>query len=359
MYFLTLLLTSLFAGTDTLNVTKPENTLDLTGTVIVNADYANQPVSSVTRSEASAVDTLDTHDEFVKILLYGDRTWRYIKLNGYEQKPEIFKMYWETTSVNPYQKPVEKLPEAWSIWLVDSLDQYHCPFQGSVWPGGKYGPRKNRPHQGVDLPLTVGTPIYATFAGQVRVSRYSEKGYGNYVVIRHENGLETFYAHLSDRKVSVGDWVNAGQVIGLGGSTGRSTGPHLHFEVRYQGFSFDPEWIIDFKKGELKQRLFILKKKYFGVNHANPQNFEDEMPEEKKDEGTELKPDSTSSTPKTSAATATTTTTASGPVYHVIVEGDTLYALAVKNKTTVAAICKLNNIKETSVLQLGRKLRVK
>ena len=91
MYFLTLLLTSLFAGTDTLNVTKPENTLDLTGTVIVNADYANQPVSSVTRSEASAVDTLDTHDEFVKILLYGDRTWRYIKLKGYEQKPALWE----------------------------------------------------------------------------------------------------------------------------------------------------------------------------------------------------------------------------------------------------------------------------
>ena len=347
MFFLTLLLSSILTGQDTLNVTqpvdtvaKPENTLDLSGTVIVNADYANQPVSSVTRSEASAVDTLDTHDEFVKILLYGDKTWRYLKVNGYEQKPEIFKMHWETTTVNPYQKTVDQLPDAWSIWLVDSLDQYHCPFQGAVWPGGKYGPRKNRPHQGVDLPLAVGAPIYSTFAGQVRVSRYSEKGYGNYIVIRHENGLETFYAHLSDRKVSVGEWVIAGQVIGLGGSTGRSTGPHLHYEVRYQGFSFDPEWIIDFKEGTLKHRLFVLKKKYFGVNHANPQNFEDEMPEEKK---AELTPSSPSST----------------PVYHVVVTGDTLYALAVKNKTSIAAICKLNNITENTVLQLGQKLRVK
>jgi hypothetical protein len=342
VFFLTLLLSSILAGTDTLAVkdSTPVKTIDLTGTVIVNADYANQPVSSINRSDVSAVDTLDTADEFVKILLYGDRTWRYIKIGGDKQKPEVFDTHWETTSVNPYQKPVEKLADVWSIWLVDSLSQFHCPYKGSIRPYGKYGPRKNRRHQGVDLPLAVGTPIYATFPGKVRVSRYSENGYGHYVVIRHENGLETFYAHLSERKVDVGDWVNAGQVIGLGGSTGRSTGPHLHYEVRHQGFSFDPEWIIDFKNGTLRQRLFILKKKYFGVNHANPQNFEDEMPEEKKE-----------------AATKPATTSAA--VYHVIVSGDTLYALAVRNKTSVAAICRLNNITENTVLQLGQKIRIK
>lgn len=335
MFFLTLLLSSILAITDTLAVkdSTPVETIDLTGTVIVNADYANQPVMSINTSDASAVDTLDTADECVKILLYGDRTWRYIKVGGETQKPEVFDTHWETTSVNPYQKPVDQLPDAWSIWLVDSLNQFHCPYKGSIWPGGKYGPRKSRRHQGVDLPLAVGASIYATFPGKVRVSRYSESGYGHYIVIRHENGLETFYAHLSERKVAVGDWVNAGQIIGLGGSTGRSTGPHLHYEVRYQGFSFDPEWIIDFKTGELRQRLFILKKKYFGVNHADPQNFEDETPEEKKAEGT--------------------------AVYHVIASGDTLYALAVKNKTSVAAICRLNNITENTVLQLGQKLRVK
>ena len=369
MFFLPLLLSSILSGTDTLTVQEPAapldsakadtltkqepvKTLDLSGTVIVNADYANQPVSSINRSEVSAVDTLDTADEFVKILLYGDRTWRYIKIGGDKQKPEVFDTHWETTSVNPYQKPVEKLSDVWSIWLVDSLSQFHCPYKGSIWPGGKYGPRKNRPHQGVDLPLAVGAPIYATFPGKVRVSRYSEKGYGHYVVIRHENGLETFYAHLSERKVNVGDWVNAGQVIGLGGSTGRSTGPHLHYEVRHQGFSFDPEWIIDFKTGTLRQRLFILKKKYFGVNHANPQNFEDEMPEEKKEEAAKT-------SAKPAAKPSTTTTTSSGAVYHVIVSGDTLYALAVRNKTSVAAICRLNNITENTVLQLGQKIRIK
>ena len=348
-------------------VSDTTKTLDLTGTVVVNAEFANQSVESVKTSDVSAVDTLDTHDEYVKIVLFGDKTWRYIKLNGFAQKPEIFKMHWETTSVNPYQKSEDQLPEAWSIWLVDSLNQFHCPFKGAVSPGGKYGPRNNRAHQGVDLPLTVGTPIYATFAGQVRISKYTDRGYGNYVVIRHENGLETFYAHLSQRKVEVGDWVNAGQVIGLGGSTGRSTGPHLHFEVRYQGFSFDPEWIIDFKKGQLRQRLFILKKKYFGVNHATAQDFDaEEKADKPKDEAkpaesepAESKPAETKPAAQPAPKPSTTTTDAEGRVWHVVVEGDTVYALASRHRTTVAKICELNNLTNETFIRIGQKLRIK
>lgn len=380
MLVLTLLLSGLISGTDVVSMTDTTKTIDLTETVIVNAEYANQPVGSVETSDVSVVDTLDTADEYVKILLYGDKTWRYIKKDGFKQKPEIFKMHWETTTVNPYNKTEDKLPEAWAIWLVDSLNQFHVPFKGGIL--SKYGPRRGRVHQGIDLPLTLGTPVYVTFPGQVRVSRYSDKGYGNIVVIRHENGLETIYAHLSERKVSVGDWVNAGQVLGLGGSTGRSTGPHLHFEMRYQGFSFDPEWIIDFKKGELRQRLFILKKKYFGVNRAEAQNFEAEEAAEKAaaekaaaekaaaEKAAAEKSETISETevaaapaPKPAASPApkpsTTYTTANGEVWHVVVEGDTLYALASRNRTTVAKVCELNNITETTLLQIGQKLRIK
>ena len=202
-----------------------DSTLTFRQTVFVNADYAKQPV--VSRSDAGVVDTLDTLNEYVKIVLRADNTWEYMKLPGGTRDQEIFSQYWENSTANPYKKLQSDLPRAWAIWLVDSLNQYHCPFQGNVHPNGKYGVRRGRPHQGVDLPLKTGDPIYATFTGQVRVARY-DKGYGNFVVIRHENGLETFYSHLSERKVSAGDWVNAGQIIGLGGSTGRSTGPHLH-----------------------------------------------------------------------------------------------------------------------------------
>ena len=99
--------------------------------------------------------------------------------------------------------------------------------------------RRGRRHQGVDLPLKTGAPIYATFTGKVRVSKYWG-AYGNIVIIRHENGIETFYAHLSERLVEQDQWVNAGEVIGYGGSTGRSTGPHLHFEVLINGTAVDP-----------------------------------------------------------------------------------------------------------------------
>ena len=99
--------------------------------------------------------------------------------------------------------------------------------------------RRGRSHQGVDIPLKTGDPVYATFTGKVRMSKYYG-AYGNMIVIRHENGIETFYAHLSKRNVEVGDWVNAGDVIGLGGSTGRSTGPHLHFEILINGSAVNP-----------------------------------------------------------------------------------------------------------------------
>lgn len=352
MVFLTYLFAGLIAFSDTLSVGDSAvaqvadtiKTIDLTGTVIVNAEFANQSVAPVRTSEASVVDTLDTSDEHVKILLHSDKTWRFVKLEGCAKTKASFDEFWDAYSVNPYQIEKEKLPEEWAIWLVDSLDQFHYPYKGAIRSGGKYGPRNSRAHQGVDLPLPVGAPIYATFAGKVRISKYSDKGYGHYIVIRHDNGLETFYAHLSARKVEAGDWVNAGQVIGLGGSTGRSTGPHLHYEVRYQGFSFDPEWIIDFKTGVLKHRLFILKKKYFGVNHATPQDFE-----------TEAKADKAEAEKKAAAEAAKKAVA----VWHTVVAGDTLYALAVRNKTTVSAICKLNGITETTTLALGRKLRIK
>lgn len=336
---LTLLLTGLLSFAQTEAVSDSTLTFDTTKTVIVNADYAKQPVKSMCRSGAGVVDTLNTLNEFIKVVLYADNSWQYIKEPGYVQDTTLFKMHWETTSPNPYQKLQSDLPRAWAIWLVDSLDQYHYPYKGSVYmPGGKYGVRRGRPHQGVDIPLSTGDPVYATFTGQVRVSRYS-KGYGNLVIIRHENGLETFYGHLSERKVEVGDWVNAGQVIGLGGSTGRSTGPHLHYETRYQGFSFDPQWLIDFKTGELRHRLFVLKQKYFSQYCSYEQNFEDEMFNEEEDirEAAERE----------------------AMRWHVVRSGDTLYGLAIANKTTVAEICRLNGISSKSTLRIGQKLRIR
>ena len=297
-----------------------------------------QSVKSLEISPSDPIDTLDTVNEHVKVILFGDNTWRYYKTPDFKALAGVFDENWNNVDSNPYKLSLENLPYSWSIWLVDSLSQYHCPYQGDVYYRGKFGIRRGRRHQGVDIPLKTGEPVHATFTGRVRVSKYLG-GYGNVVIIRHENGLETFYGHLSERKVGENDWVNAGDVIGLGGSTGRSTGPHLHFETRYKGFAFDPQWLIDFKTGDLRHRLFVLKKKYFSPYSNYEQDFEDEFKNEEDDRREEAE--------------------MAAMRFHTVKSGDTLGRIAINNGTTVSAICKLNGIKPDTVLKIGRKLRVK
>lgn len=312
--------------------------IDTIRTHLVIPRPALEPLKSLVTSSSDPIDTLDTANEHIKVVLHADQTWHYYKTPGFQQTTGVFEEHWNDSATNPYGIEQSELPNEWSIWLVDSLDQYHCPFQGSVYYRGKFGPRRGRRHQGVDLPLKVGDPIYATFTGKVRVSKYWG-AFGNLVVIRHENGLETFYAHLSKRNVEVGDWVNAGDVIGLGGSTGRSTGPHLHYETRYKGFAFDPQWLIDFEKGILRHRLFVLKKKYFNIYSNYEQDFEDEIKNDEDDK----KEDAEKAAMK----------------YYVIKSGDTLGRIAINNGTTVNALCRLNGITPNTTLKIGRKIRVR
>lgn len=292
----------------------------------------------LTKSPTDPIDTLDTVNEHIKVILYADNTWQYYKTPEYQKVTGVFDENWTENVTNPYSVKQEELPSSWSIWLVDSLDQYHCPFIGDIHPRGKFGPRRGRRHQGVDIPLKTGDPVYATFTGKVRMSKYFG-GFGNLIVIRHENGLETFYAHLSKRNVEVGDWVNAGDVIGLGGSSGRSTGPHLHFETRYNGFAFDPQWLIDFKTGELRHRLFVLKKKYFNIYSNYEQDFEDEMKNHEEDEAEDAEK--------------------AAMKYYTIRSGDTLGRIAINNGTTVKELCRLNGITPTTTLRIGRRIRVR
>ena len=129
-----------------------------------------QAVKPLVVTESDPVDTLDTMSDFVKVVLYGNGTWKYIKTEDFAWDNEIFTKNWDNRNVDPYKISWDKLPSYSAIWLVDSLSNYACPYQGRVNPRGKFGPRRGRRHQGVDLPLSTGTPIYATFNGKVRVS---------------------------------------------------------------------------------------------------------------------------------------------------------------------------------------------
>ena len=296
------------------------------------------PVRPVpTLGKESVIDTLATENPALSIILYNNNTWRYVLSADYVRDTTVFSKHWNTATTNPYYGiSAEQLPEATAIELVDSLELYHYPYKGNM--SSRYGPRRGRPHQGVDLPLKTGDPIYAVFDGKVRYSAYSSSGYGNLVIVRHNNGLETYYAHLSVRDVEAGDWVVAGQQIGQGGSTGRSSGPHLHFEVRYSGQTFDPESIINFTTGELRRKELLLKRRHFSIYSKFEQDFDDEEEVAKQEEAER----------KAAAAVQ----------YHTVRSGDTLSGIAKKYGTTVSRLCSLNGIKSTTTLSIGRRLRV-
>lgn len=275
------------------------------------------------------MDTIDTQDKYVKIILFNDHTWDYIEL----ERPDIDTTglfeNWDIESIHAFRDvKISDLPEEVDLLLVDSGHHFVAPIIGRRSSTFKY--RRGRPHNGIDIPLRVGDTIRSPFDGVVRYvgGGKATGGYGNLIVVRHPNGLETYYGHLSERLVVENDMVAAGEPIGLGGSTGRSTGPHLHFETRYMGKPFDPERVIDFDNGTLRDTLLTLKRHYFNVGSHYGM------------------------TDKQSKAVT-------DAVYYRVKKGDTLGAIAKKHGTTVNAICKLNGISSKKVLQIGQRLRVR
>ena len=312
--------------------------------------FGRQSVPSSLGRGTPYADTLDTGNPEVKVILYSNGTWVYRKDDRAAAADSAFVDHWKTNITNPFNDV--DLPLTVTLWVVDTLDSYCCPHQGRT--SSKFGYRHGRQHQGIDLPYPVGTPVYATFDGKVRLSDYVG-GYGNLVIIRHANGLETFYGHLSESKVRPGDWVHAGDVIGLGGSTGRSTGPHLHYETRYKGCAFDPSWLIDFETGVLRHRLLKLRSWYFNPSSRYMQSVDDEDEIWAADEQDRILAEEKAK----EEAAAREKAALAAMRYHTIRPGDTLSGIARKYGTSVNTLCRLNGIKPTTILQVGRKLRVK
>ena len=314
-----------------------------------------QPVRPLIPKD-QALDTISTQSPGVKIILYADNTWKYYRDPAEAVKSEVFNRDWSTTSLVPYHTQLNDMPDDIRIWVADTLSEYHCPNQTRVYSA--FGYRRRRRHQGVDLPLKTGDPVGAAFAGMVRISNYT-RGYGNLVIIRHENGLETYYGHLSKRQVEPGEWVEAGQIIGLGGSTGRSTGPHLHFETRYEGYAFDPQWLIDFETGLLRHRLFVLKKQYLNANSKYvPEDEDEEYEINLGDQRDREAADSIAAVRKIEQEKAAAE--AAAAQYYKIRSGDTLSKIARLYGTSVNAICRLNpGLTAKTTLRVGRSIRVK
>lgn len=284
------------------------------------------------------VDTLNTDSDVLKVLLFNDGTWRYIQPITPDRDSTVYSRYWDNDNISPYRTvKIDSLPQSVAINLVDSLKHYRFPYVGRIT--SRYGIRHRRPHNGIDMALKVGDTICAAFDGRVRFSKATDTGYGTLIIIRHDNGLETYHGHLSARLVEENDRVVAGQPIGLGGNSGRSTGPHIHFETRFYGQSFDPERIINFRTGELRRDHFLLKKSYFSIYSKYSQDFNAEAERN----NAEKKENALSAEKR----------------YYKVRSGDYLGLIAKRNGTTVSAICRLNGITPNTTLQIGKVLRVK
>jgi hypothetical protein len=234
---------------------------------------------------------------------------------------------WDTVNIHSAKFDIASLKDtSKDILLFDPNScGYVHPFEGKIT--SSFGPRKKRYHYGVDIDLETGDCVAAAFDGKVRIAKKS-KSYGNVIVIRHPNGLETYYAHLSKINVEIGQEVYAGEVIGLGGNTGRSRGSHLHFEVRYMGQPINPSELISFDNHKLISEKLTISCKTFSY-----------LAEAKK------------------AAAKNMAAKGKGRIY-VVKKGDTLYGIARKYGTTTKLLSKKNGIKSNATLRLGQKIKI-
>lgn len=233
------------------------------------------------------------------------------------EEPDVFAYDWDHFECHVDSIDLSLSEDTIHLNWVDSRHgDFNMPHEGEL--RSTFGWRGRRYHYGVDLKLNTGDTVYSAFDGKIRFARYNSGGYGNLVVVRHYNGMETYYAHLSRFLVDTNEYVRSGQAIGLGGSTGRSSGPHLHFEVRYMGNAIDPEEVIDFHSGELVAKEMDVTSELF--------KYKKEMRSRK---------------------------------FHRVRSGDTLTGLANRYHTSVNSICRLNGISRNSVIRIGQNLRVR
>lgn len=259
------------------------------------------------------VDSLLVEDEWVKVAEYY-AIWDPRVINPYGLTPQEFDEPVDLTLYNPAQNHM------WSTPMTQT------PVTSN------FGFRWGRRHNGTDLDLETGDSVKTTYDGMVRIVAWDGSGYGRFILVRHYNGLETLYGHLSKQLVESGDMVKAGDVIGLGGNTGRSSGSHLHYENRYEGNPFDPRNLFDWENRQIKSDHFLLTQDVL-TNLKGPAKSEFE------------------------AGDAPVAYTRS--ILHKVRSGETLSSIAGRYGVGVSALARKNRISTRSTLRVGQKLRIK
>ena len=281
---------------------------------IMTARDAEMRISNADMERALEREAL----EYPAIDLYGEDSW--------------------TNWVNPFAgKRSPRVPATYNI----DCSGFVMPLEGTMRVTSNYGyrARYRREHKGIDLALRTGDDVRAAFDGKVRIRGYERGGYGNYIVIRHPNGLETVYGHMSRCIAQEGQIVRAGEVIGKGGSTGRSTGPHLHFETRFLGIDINPAHIIDFGVGAPQSDYYTF---------VAPRGYKTYAYEESK---------ASSDTQYKAKAKKNRVSASRAPRIFRVKKGDTLSSIAKKTGVPVSRLCKANNMSSRAVLRPGQPLK--
>ena len=275
-----------------------------------------------------------------------ENTTRYLQEIFEEEEEPEFDIYtegWDSKRVNCYTGV--SVPQKVDI----DVSKFSMPHPGYITSPYGYRKRFRRMHKGVDLKINMGDTIRAAFDGRVRITNYERAGYGYYVVVRHTNDLETVYGHLSGFIVEEGQYVKAGDPIALGGNTGRSTGPHLHFETRYMGYAINPCAIFDFANQTTHTDTYTFDKR----TYQQARNFSVAANQAYANEYRKKNPPK----PYVKSTSGATTRTASSS--YRIRKGDTLSKIASRNGTTVAKLCALNGLKTTSKLSVGQRIKLR
>lgn len=247
-----------------------------------------------------------------------------IEESGFNAAHEIYNDSWDTRNTHCYDTRL--LPDSFKIDLRGFA--MPTPSQKITSRYG-YRPRFRRVHRGLDVKVYTGDTIYAAFDGKARIVKYERGGFGYYIVLRHENGLETFYGHLSKQLIKTNDEVKAGEPIGLGGNTGHSFGSHLHFETRLLGYAINPELLFDFENQDVTSDFYVFKKSDIALNSSVQYNQKTKKYSQSRGDAH----------------------------YYKVRSGDNLSVIAKRLGVSIKQLCSANRIKKTTTLRPGQILK--
>ena len=249
---------------------------------------------------------------------------------------------------NTYAHRATELPDSFRI----NLKHFCMPTESRVVTSN-FGPRWGGTHKGIDIKVYIGDTIRAAFPGKVRMVKYEAAGYGKYVVIRHQNGLETIYGHMSNWLVKEDEVVKAGQPIGLGGNTGRSTGSHLHFETRLCGVALNPALMFDFRNQDVVDDYYMFRKDRYESESIAANQLRGKVGNGSYT-AAEVRGEKTQAN---NAKKERIENKNSEIRYHKVASGETLYSIAKRRKVTVDDLCRLNHLTRDIKVRPGQLLR--